>query len=651
MFVSTSSEEYFQQHLKSMHHLRQKMANNSGSNSSLQGHKYAASEQQENQKPQQSEEEIFYLASRAAYLTVFKSSLDNITNKDQLRLVLQQTGRNPSNRVLNKYWTPRTKQLNFDDFCAILKKEKPATKNELLKAFRNIDTYNKGYILHNDLYQVLTTKGEKMSHEEVNSVFRLAEVNSNGKLDYNKFCNTFFRTSEQCAKVASERMDSNSKAKRQQFGSYIEKSPERSASPSSKSSQGNSKLYDSETSPRKAENKSSRPSSARSFKATISTVINMGIPSTRIAKLTEPNNLKNWLTTASKGCFFLEDNGDIISHHYKLQVLQKSAVHLTIKPLNLSKAEGKLSPWMSVDTALYILKENDGQADLISFTELRNKETSGWKGELGVGVYWLIPFTTGCRLRKKKKQTIKEARLVYRDENEDLVLTPEFKSALSDMFEIIDLDGNGLLSLEEYNFFEMRSSGEKCDDDAWEVCKENFETKKNELTRQGFMDLNLMEANDREGDPSDLWVTLQSMGYNKALEMTEACPFVIEVYAEKCKPRLKTVSLESSNKQLQGAVCKSAKLKGDAKSMEGYEDVIIYTYKNDTHITSVMENKSDEKLILQVNNEQSKNCISSRGLHVFAVELLPKSVMVCQHVMPLNEKQEWMYNCVQSILS
>lgn len=45
--------------------------------------------------------------------------------------------------------------------------------------------------------------------------------------------------------------------------------------------------------------------------------------------------------------------------------------------------------------------------------------------------------------------------------------------------------------------------------------------KKNELTRQGFMDLNLMEANDREGDPSDLWVTLLSLGYNKALEMTE----------------------------------------------------------------------------------------------------------------------------------
>ncbi|OCT84838.1 hypothetical protein XELAEV_18022995mg [Xenopus laevis] len=154
--------------------------------SSLPSQKYAASERQEYQKPQQNEEEIFYSVSRAAYLTVFKSSLDNITTKDQLQLVLQQTGRNPSNRVLNKYWTPRTKELNFDDFCAILKKEKPATKNELLKAFRKIDTNNKGYILHNDLYEILTTKGEKMSQEEVNSVFRLAEVNSNGKLDYNK---------------------------------------------------------------------------------------------------------------------------------------------------------------------------------------------------------------------------------------------------------------------------------------------------------------------------------------------------------------------------------------------------------------------------------------------------------------------------------
>ena len=47
----------------------------------------------------------------------------------------------------------------------------------------------------------------------------------------------------------------------------------------------------------------------------------------------------------------------------------------------------------------------------------------------------------------------------------------------------------------------------------------NFETKnKREITLKGFLDLNLMEARDAEGDPNDLWVTFNSMGYSKALE-------------------------------------------------------------------------------------------------------------------------------------
>lgn len=38
--------------------------------------------------------------------------------------------------------------------------------------------------------------------------------------------------------------------------------------------------------------------------------------------------------------------------------------------------------------------------------------------------------------------------------------------------------------------------------------------------------------------------------------------------------------------------------------------------------------QSENKVIIHVNNEQSKNCLSNRGLTVFAVEVAPKSMTV-----------------------
>nr|XP_014344367.1 PREDICTED: EF-hand calcium-binding domain-containing protein 7 isoform X2 [Latimeria chalumnae] len=590
------------------------MSSYHGSIVSLISHKSTDSE---SKKKRHTEEEIFYMTCRAAYLAVFRSSLENITSKKQLCLVLQQAGRNPSQKTLDKCWTPKTTKLNFDDFCDILKKENSTTERELLSAFQKIDVNNDGHITHDELYNVLTTQGEKMSVNEVKSIIQLADVNNDGKLDYNEFCKLFMTTTEHCQRAALEKLETDTKLRRQQFGSQTEGFPSHSQSSPSKQLEGSSWKLETETTPRKADGRpSSRPSSARSRRASVSSTFSMGA-SSRSMKLTEPKAIKDWQYIHSKGCFFLEEDGGIMSHQYRLYLPQKSAVYLSIKPLNLSQDEEKPSPWMSMDTALYVLKENEHSEDmeLEFFTELRDKEKFGWKGELNAGVYRLLPFTTGCRLKKKRKQNIREAKLVYRDDSGELALTKEFRTALSDVFEVIDLDGNGLLSLEEYNFFELRTSGEKCDEDAWTVCKENFDTKKNELTRQGFMDLNLMEANDREGDPSDLWITLQSMGYNKALEMTEACPFIVEVFAKECKAKLKTVNLEQDCKLLNTAICKSVISKGEAKVIKGHDNVIIYTYKSDTRISSVIENK------------------------------------VCQHVMPMNERQDWIYNCIDCILT
>ncbi|XP_065529216.1 EF-hand calcium-binding domain-containing protein 7 isoform X1 [Lathamus discolor] len=629
------------------------MASSPEDDTSLSSEKVVHPESSQAKKSQHAEEAAFYMNCRAAYLAVLKSSLENIKSKEQLRLVLQQAGRNPSQKTVNKYWTSQTTTLNFDDFCTILKEEKPATKTELLEAFGKIDKDKTGYILHDELYRILTTRGEKMTEDEVNAITEQADFNCGGKLDYNKFCDLYMTTREQCCKTARERLELDGRLKQQQFGNQTEPSSEEITLPVSKPSPRVLRKTDHKLSTTKGDSRTpSRPSSAQSCKASVSTTISMAARSNRNTKLIEPDTMKEWHCAQSKGCFYLEEDGEIISHKYRLHVPQRSTMCITIKPLNIHQEEGISCHWLSVDTALYILKENETQENLqlVSFTEQQNQEVSGWKGELGSGVYWLLPFTTGCRLKKVKTQITEEAELVYRDEDGELALTPEFRAALLDIFETIDLDGNGLLCLEEYNFFELRTSGEKCDEEAWAVCKENFDMRKNELTRQGFMDLNLMEANDREGDPSDLWVTLLSLGYNKALEMTEACPFVIDIYAEKCKPRIKAMYLEAGSSQLNRAVCKSVVSKGEAKLLDGCENVIVYTYSTGGRITSVIENKSENKVIIHVNNEQSKNCLSNRGLTVFAVEVAPKSMMVSQHMMPLNEQEEWLYNCVHSLV-
>ncbi|KAM9619103.1 EF-hand calcium-binding domain-containing protein 7 isoform 2-T3 [Morphnus guianensis] len=504
------------------------MASSPGNNASPSVQKVMRLESSRGKKSQHAEEAIFYMNCRAAYLTVFKSSLENIKSKEQLSLVscntfftletdekmfsvkafkrltrsskfilknarcsssgtdcmrgigltmyvlLQQAGRNPCQKTVNKYWTSQTTTLNFDDFCTILKKEKPATKTELLEAFGKIDTDNTGYILHDELYKILTTRGEKMTRDEVSAIIKQADFNCSGKLDYNKFCDLYVTTSEQCCKTAREKLEVDSRLRQQQFGNQAELSSEGITLPVSKPSPKILRKTDHKLAPTKGDSRTpSRPSSAQSCKASISTTISMGASSNRNTKLIEPDTMKEWQCAQSKGCFYLEEDGEIISHKYKLHLPQRSTVCITIKPLNVRQVEGKSYHWLSVDTALYILKENETQENLqlVSFTEQQNKEMFGWKGELGSGVYWLLPFTTGCRLKKVKTQIAGEAKLVYRGEDGELALTKEFRAALLDIFETIDLDGNGLLSLEEYNFFELRTSGEKCDEEAWAVCK------------------------------------------------------------------------------------------------------------------------------------------------------------------------------------
>lgn len=52
-----------------------------------------------------------------------------------------------------------------------------------------------------------------------------------------------------------------------------------------------------------------------------------------------------------------------------------------------------------------------------------------WKGELNAGSYYLLPFTSGCKLKRRNKKTIsgKAVELINRSDSEEIDLSRELR--------------------------------------------------------------------------------------------------------------------------------------------------------------------------------------------------------------------------------
>ncbi|XP_019632339.1 PREDICTED: EF-hand calcium-binding domain-containing protein 7-like [Branchiostoma belcheri] len=291
----------------------------------------------------------------------------------------------------------------------------------------------------------------------------------------------------------------------------------------------------------------------------------------------KPENLESWKHIKRKGCLYVEAES-IISHEYKLDLPCATNVWITVHPHR-----------ENTDDPVDITLVDVDRGTSIQFKDNRDGEKYCLRCDLRAGSYRLLPFTTGCRLRKRESQPEQEVPLVDISPSGEIELSRPFRDTLTDIFEILDLDGNGLLSREEFNLFQLRS-GREVDDEAWQFVEENFEMKKGELTKKGFTFLNLMDARGSEGNTKELWVTPSSMGYNKALRQDEACPFVIDIYAERCEPKMVMGGLLGN---IEDAMCKLVSSKGAPQPLtsKGGKDVVLYTYRTGSRIITAVENK------------------------------------------------------------
>lgn len=344
----------------------------------------------------------FYLECKAAYLSIYDSVKDEIDSVEDLVQVLQQAGRNPSKKVLAKYWKSDTEHLTFDEFVDICKKEKATTADDLMKAFRKIDINGDGYISLEELYKIMTTKGEKMSRSDVKKMIDEVDENKDGRLDYGEFCKMIMETTEECKKVSRKIMEKKELKRRKEDQTKTSYS-ERPMSASSRSNKGASlagsrkSLLSVDDLPKPSpRNKKSKGPAAAS-----------------LAKLSEPKNLKEWTHATSKGMFYIDEETEkLLCHQYNLKLTEDTSVWITIQPI---KTRCQADSDQVIDTGLFILRDKpdeDGNV-LITFTRHRDaKGKYGVKCSLDAGNYRIIPFTTGSRLKKRESDPSSAAKLL-----------------------------------------------------------------------------------------------------------------------------------------------------------------------------------------------------------------------------------------------
>lgn len=351
---------------------------------------------------------------KSIYLSLFNDLDEEITTINELILLLQYAGRNPSKKGLIKYWDENTDSYTFAQFCSILKQEKKTSRDDLIKAFKKIDCNNDGFITHDELLAVLTKRGERMTKAEVKMMIEDADFNGDGKLDYPEFCSMIAATSKQLQEL------------------YVSKS---SKSQISKDNQSDEKQFSNANHKKVIEDKKMDIKNAS--KASIRTLTRDTEPieetkepqSVRNHVSSEPKDLVKWQFNSSKGCFHKEEDGLITSHQFQLKITQPTSIWIAVKVKN--PKYGKINEdILDCDMTLFLVESTTGK--LISFSDSIIDDKVCLSADVDIGIYNIFTYSSGCKLTVDESESGKV--VLAKGTGEECRLTKLCKDSLMKIF-------------------------------------------------------------------------------------------------------------------------------------------------------------------------------------------------------------------------
>ncbi|KAH9496704.1 putative calmodulin-like protein 6 [Bulinus truncatus] len=146
----------------------------------------SSSDKKEEQEQEQVWKEVF---------EIFDKDRNGHISREELGRVFRALNLDPTQKELDEALIELDKDGNgvieFHDFKSYMQKMKRSSyderKQEMMRAFRIIDRNNDKFIDVQELLGVLTSLGEALTEEEARAMINVADVNKDGKIDYEEF--------------------------------------------------------------------------------------------------------------------------------------------------------------------------------------------------------------------------------------------------------------------------------------------------------------------------------------------------------------------------------------------------------------------------------------------------------------------------------
>lgn len=126
--------------------------------------------------------------------SLFDKNGDGYISSKELGVVMRSLGQNPTEAelldMINEVDFDGNGRIDFQEFISMMARQMKNPMDEeleLRESFKVFDKNGDGYISASELRHVMTTLGEKLSDEEVEEMIREADIDGDGKVNYQEF--------------------------------------------------------------------------------------------------------------------------------------------------------------------------------------------------------------------------------------------------------------------------------------------------------------------------------------------------------------------------------------------------------------------------------------------------------------------------------